>query len=189
MRITRCLVLMVASTSAMTLPVSAAVYTQWSVGMEREVAEGVYMKLMSVSEGWRIWGIETKSEVDCRAIKSAVGRVHPIPAGAGAVFFRGTPFLMVYKGYQTPHTYSWNTTHWGDVDVQYRLPGEKFWSPMNKYEDDLSQFNGKKLEISLTSWEYPDINVGYAKETGVIDLAGMNAAVAAVDQCNVDGKK
>ena len=52
---------------------SAGVYTNWPIGVEREVDEGVYMRLLSVSDGWRIWRIETKDDVDCRAIKSAIG--------------------------------------------------------------------------------------------------------------------
>jgi hypothetical protein len=170
-------------------PSSSSVYLRWSIGMEREVTEGVYMKLVSVSDGWRIWRIETRNDVDCRAIKSAIGRPHPIPAGAGAVFMLGTPFLMIMKGYQSPHSFSWNTTYWGDVEGQYRLVEEKFWSPLKERSDDLSQFDGKTLEISLTSYEYPAVNVGFAKETGRIDLKGMGTAIAAIDQCNLEGQR
>ncbi len=168
--------------------VSAGVYTNWPIGVEREVDEGVYMKVIEVSQGWRIWRIETRNDVDCRAIKSAIGRSHPIPLGAGAVFGMGTPFLQIYKGYKTPHTFAWETRHWGKVKIQYRRPGEKFWTQAEPLVDDLTQFDGQKLEISLTSWEYPDILVGFAKETGVIDLSGMAAAIEAIDKCNAKGK-
>jgi hypothetical protein len=189
MRFISYLATLIASISLISFSALPAVYTKWSIGMEREVAEGVYMKLVAVSDGWRIWRIETRNDVDCRAIKSAIGRPHPIPAGAGAVFMLGTPFLMIMKGHKSPYSFSWETTHWGDVEGQYRLAGEKFWSPLKERSDDLSQFDGKTLEISLTSYEYPAVNVGFAKETGKIDLMGMGAAIASVDQCNLQGQK
>jgi hypothetical protein len=170
-------------------PSSSAIYSRWSIGMEREVTEGVYMKLVSVSDGWRIWRIETQDEVDCRAIKSAIGRPHPIPAGAARVFMLGTPFLEIGNGFRYPHSFSWRTTNLGDVEGQLRIPGEKFWSPIEKYLYDLTPFDGKTLEISLTSWEYPSVHVGYSKETALIDLKGMGAAIDAVDQCNAEGQK
>jgi hypothetical protein len=189
MRFISRLLAFIASISFVASSALPAVYTKWSIGMEREVAEGIYMKLIGISEGWRIWRIETRNDVDCRAVKSAIGRPHPIPAGAGAVFMLGTPFLMIMKGYQSPHSFSWNTTHWGDVEGQYRLVEEKFWSPLKERSDDLSQFDGKTLEISLTSYEYPAVNVGFAKETGRIDLKGMGAAIAAIDKCNLEGQR
>ena len=167
---------------------SAGVYSNWPIGLEREVDEGVYMKVISVQDGWRIWRIETKNDVDCRAIKSSIGRSHPIPMGAGAVFGMGTPFLQILKGYNSPHSFNWETTHWGKVKIQYRRSGEKFWTHADATVDDLTQFDGQTLEVSLTSWEYPEILEGYSKETGVIDLRGMGRAIQAIDACNSKGK-
>jgi hypothetical protein len=169
-------------------PLPAAVYRNWSIGMEREVDEGFYFKLVSVIHGWRIWRIETKDEVDCRAVKSAIGRIHPIPIGYGGAFELGTPYLMIYRGYKSPLTFSWNTVHSGKEKIQYRRMGEKFWTNGEIYNKDLTEFDGQKLEIAMTSWEYPEILVGFEEEKGVIDLAGMKAAVAAIQECNAAGK-
>jgi len=162
---------------------ASAQSSDWRMGQEREVDEGIYMTLMSSFDGWRIWKIETSSGLDCRAIKSAAGRPHPVPVGAGAVFYRGTPFIQIMKGYRAPYRFSWGTVHWGKVRVQYRKPGDRFWESMNENEDDLLHLDGEKIEIHLTSWEYPEILVGFAEEKAVIDFSGMSKAMKAMDQC------
>src|SRR5262245_18557212 len=88
---------------------SSAQATNWPIGQEREVDEGVYFTLLSSSNGWRIWKLETRSGLDCRAVKSAVGRPHPVPAGAGAVFTHGTPFIQIMKGLGSAYQFSWET--------------------------------------------------------------------------------
>lgn len=155
----------------------------WTFGQEREVDEGVYMTLLETFSGWRLWKIETRSGVECRAIKSAVGRPHPIPVGAGAVFYRGTPFLQIMPGYREPFRFSWETVHWGKVKVQFREQGEKFWESLEPNSNDLTHLDGKKIEIHLTSWEYPEILVGFAEEKAVIDLSGMSQAMSKIDEC------
>jgi hypothetical protein len=155
----------------------------WTVGKEREVGEGFYFRLVSQINGWRIWRIETKNGVDCRAIKSAVGRPHPVPLGVYAVFYRGTPFLTIFESSGRPE-FIWSTVHSGKVRTQYRLPGEKFWTDSPVGGGDLTLFDGKKLELSITSYEYPEIYVGFTKQTGIMDLVGLAAAIEALRQCN-----
>lgn len=162
---------------------ASAQSSDWSAGQEQEVDEGIYMTLKSSFDGWRIWKIETRSGIECRAIKSAVGRPHPVPVGAGAVFYRGTPFIQIMKGYRSPYRFSWETVHWGKVRVQYRKAGDRFWESMEKSEDDLSHLDGEKIEVHLTSWEYPELLVGFAEEKAVIDFSGMSNATRAIDEC------
>lgn len=155
----------------------------WIVGKEREVGAGFYFRLVSQINGWRIWRIETEAGVDCRAIKSAIGRPHPVPLGVYAVFYRGSPFLTIFENSNRPN-FSWSTVHSGKVKTQYRQQGEKFWTDSPPDGGNLISFDGKKLELSITSYEYPAIYAGFAKETGIIDLAGLTAAIEALTQCN-----
>jgi hypothetical protein len=73
---------------------------QWPVGVEREVDEGVYMRVAAAEQGWRIWRIETRDGIRCQAVKSARGRPHPVPVGVGSAFYGGTPYLMVSRSYR-----------------------------------------------------------------------------------------
>jgi hypothetical protein len=158
--------------------------SDWSVGVEREVGEGHYFKLFAQSHGWRVWRIETRDSVLCTAVKSAIGRPHPIPLGYGFAFFGGTPFLTV-----TPivdgYNFHWKTTRLHDVAAQYREGGQKFWYNFVYNDQNFIQLDGKIIEISVTSWEYPALNRGYAKETASFNVVGLNQAITALYDCKL----
>lgn len=168
-------------------PVPALAQTSWPVGMEREVDEGVYMKVLRVANGWRLWRIETKDSAECRAVKSARGRPDPIPVGVGAGFWRGTPSVLLYENYDRKIAFAWSGEHYGKVEVKTRLLGARFWDEQRgAWSPDLLPFDGKLLEVNVTSWEYPEILVGLADETAVMDLTGLAAMVDAVKACNAE---
>lgn len=154
----------------------------WSIGQEREVDEGYYLKLLAVHNGWRLWRVETKSGISCMAIKSAVGRPHPQPVGVGAGFYGGTPFLIVNKGYKGNISYGWQGEHLSDERMKFRDLGARFWEEW-KYDFDLSPWDGKRVEVNIVTYEYPAINVGRADETAIMDLTGLSAISKAVEQC------
>lgn len=168
------------------IPATAAeakVFTSWPIGLEREVDEGYYMTLLSSRDGWRVWRIETESSVECRGIKSVQGQPHPIPLGVSVAFFGGDPFLTVYKGYQDKLRYFWTAEHSGKVTVKGRVSGEKFWKPLAGDDQNEYYVDGRKFQINVTSWEYPAIYVGYAEQTGTMDLTGLAHVIEAVNNC------
>ncbi len=180
---TNMIVAITAACVSLTTSGSAAIYQSWPVGVEREVDNGVYYTLLKVSAGWRVWKLETKNGVECRAVKSVEGRPHPIPIGVGAAFATGTPFLMIYSGGMRLTRFSWTAQHFGKARIQYRAIGEKFWNDGSMSQDDLRHFDGQRVGVSLTSWEYPELLVGYSKEVAVMNFSGLNAAIEAVENC------
>ena len=158
----------------------------WTVGTEREVDEGVYMKIVAAEQGWRIWRIETVDGVDCRAYKSAQGRRHPVPVGVKSMMDRsGTPFLEVYWFEGLNKFYAeWHAVHYRGR-ATYRVPGDRFW------EDDApdpATVTEQVVEVVMKSWEYPEILVGYAEERARFDFTGIRWAQEAVRSCNETGR-
>tara|TARA_B100001105_G_scaffold227851_1_gene198617 strand:- start:408 stop:947 length:540 start_codon:yes stop_codon:yes gene_type:complete len=159
-----------------------AATSNWAIGQEREVDEGFYFKLLKVEAGWRLWRIETKDGVECRAVKSANGRPHPYPLGVSVNFFGGEPFIVLYKsdalgGVQ----HFWKGVDLSNKSVQVRRLGEKFW-----HEDTRQSVysDGDKLEINIVSWEYPEIHVGYHETRGTFNFEGLDAMRKAVEDCH-----
>lgn len=154
--------------------------SSWPIGVEREVDEGMYMSVVAQRFGWRIWRVEDMNGVSFRAVKSARGRPDPIPVGVGPSFFRGTPFLVVMLLPSTSNKpewyYSWKTVHLGDVRVQVRLPGERFWTQWKSSNMETDLFDEKAVELVAESWEYPALNSGRAEEQAVFDLVGITWA-------------
>jgi hypothetical protein len=173
--------LMVIGTFA-SLPTMAAVYTTWPVGLEREVDEGVYMSVVAQQDGWRIWKTETKSGFDCRAVKSAKGRTHPIPVGVGGALFGGTPYLGIYRDYKQQITYSWFTEHYDKVRIKIRQSDQKFWDEYDS-RPDMAKYGEEIINVVASSWEYPEIYVGYVEEKAFFDLKGRGWAIDKVDEC------
>jgi hypothetical protein len=158
----------------------------WAVGTEREVDEGVYMKVVSSEQGWRVWRIETRNGVQCRAYKSARGRAHPVPVGVNSMMDRvGTPFLEVYWEARTAKFYSeWHGAHYGGMRAKYRVPGARFWE---ETPPDPEAVNEQSVELSVDSYEYPAIFEGKAEERANFDLTGIRWATEAIRTCNAAG--
>ena len=159
----------------------------WAVGNVREVDEGYYITLLDAHDGWRIWQVETKEGTYCKAIKPAIGRVNPAPLGVDDHFAGGFPFLVVSKGHKGFAQYGrlWRFKlegKWGNSGAKFRAAGEKFWTEW-KHDQDISNFDGSKIEVNVVSWEYPHSMVGLADEKGTLDLTGLSSVVEAVEKC------
>lgn len=159
---------------------SIPVRQQWSVDEEREVDEGTYFKLLTVKNGWRLWRIVTKGSVECRAVKSARGKVHPFPIGAGAMLGFGEPYITIWK-HAGSLRYYWKGVDFDNSRVQIRRVGEKFWS-IDTGSEAYSDID--VVEVNISSWEYPTVRIGYHETKGIIDFQGLSAMRAAVDECN-----
>ena len=161
------------------LPASIPVRQQWKIGEEREVDEGIYFKLLSVENGWRLWRIETRGSVECRAVKSARGKIDPFPIGAGAMFGFGEPYITIWKlGGEL--RYFWKGADIENSAIQIRRQGAKFWDADNGNEVFR---DSDVLEVNIGSWEYPAVRVGYHETKGVVDFTGWSTMRLAVDAC------
>jgi hypothetical protein len=172
--------------ASLAIAAPAAHAASWPLGTEREVDEGVYMQVVAVGQGWRIWRTETRSGVSCSAVKSAKGRPHPEPVGVQSMFWNGTPFVemsWINYGSEPRWYHQWRTTHYGRVEVKYRKPGDRFFGESFNEEINAGKFGEDQLEVVLTSWEYPAILVGLAEERAIFDLAGLQWARDQVSKC------
>ncbi len=157
---------------------------QWSVGIEREVDQGTYMKLVAADAGWRVWRIETRSEATCKAVKSARGRPHPAPLGLNAVMTGGTPFVEVARPWsRSQFSYNWHGRYSGFADVRYRPLGARFWESSSSLKFDASSIGEQPIEVAVETWEYPAISVGVIEEEAVFDFAGLAWAQQQVMEC------
>lgn len=159
----------------------------WKVGEEREVDEGYYFTLMSSENGWRTWQIETGEGTRCTAVKSVRGKPHPEPIGVGDHFWRGTPYLVVSKGHKFASMgrvgrFELKGRHGNGAKTQLRLVGNRFWSDW-KHTQNLMEHDGKRIEVAISSYEYPHSLVGGVHEKGVLDLTGLSKVVEVVENC------
>jgi hypothetical protein len=155
---------------------------QWQIGQEREVDEGHYFKLLKIESGWRLWQIETKEGISCKAIKSARGRPHPQPLGVGSAFFGGTPFLTISSNGRGQTWFMWQGQHLGTKGTKFREPTDRFWQDW-KYGTDLLPMDGKVIELNIVSYEYPEIFVGRSEQNVLFDLNGLSSIVTEVVDC------
>lgn len=165
----------------LSMPSAGTAQAQWVLGQEREVDEGYYGKLIYQQSGWRVWRFENRNGVQCRAAKSARGKPHPVPLGFRDRLHDGTPFISISRGYENSASVDLHGA-WG-YDRDWRSVGAKFWNDELKLGDLLAN-EGKAIEVHTATWEYPELHVGLVEERGVIDLSGLNAALAALASCD-----
>jgi hypothetical protein len=164
----------------------------WPIGVEREVDEGFYMQVVAVNADWKIWRIETKSTVSCKAVKSAKGREHPKPVGFMSSLHTGTPFLeiglkrkrKVSKNLSSvSFNYTWRTQFYNDIEIKYRIAGLKFWETRSNLTFNADEIGEQEFEVAVVSWEYPALYVGRVEEKATFDLAGLSWAKSQIITC------
>lgn len=154
----------------------------WTVGQEHEVDEGIYFKLLKIENGWRLWRTETRFGVDCIAVKSAVGEQPAVPMGVAGLFSGGLPRLVIHwSDWRRRIEFGWEGKHLGEQEVLLRNPGERFWADA---KSRTSFTDGEKIEVDISSWEYPEIFLGFHEAKGVIDLTGLDAMRTYISQCH-----
>ena len=168
---------------------SFAFAQSWPVGVEREVDQGTYMSVYASQNGWRIWRIETKDGVKCEAVKSTKGRPHPVPLGVGSSLCGGTPFLSIrqesrFGGQSYRLIHVWGAKHLNKVKVKIRKIGQKFWDEYDSSIVDMDLYAEQMIQVSVSSWEYPAIYVGFAEENANFDLNGIEAAKNMIKTCS-----
>lgn len=155
---------------------------EWTIGEEREVINGRYARFVNEQSGWRYWRFETRQGVVCNAVKALDGGNYLSPSGLGEGMKGAYPYISI-SGYKK----SFNTYFFGSGtggDVKYRKPNDRFWveySPVLVW--DFTILDSQKLEVSVISWEYPNLQVNGRHEQGFIDLTGHNIARQWVKDC------
>lgn len=152
----------------------------WTVGGEREIEPGVYAKLFSAQDGWRVWRFETRRGGHCAAVKAAGGA--PLTPIGPHNFAGPKPHIQIVKSIGYPER-QWSVAgRWGSLRGEYRLPGERFYTPI---DDDprISTLDGRAVDLHIASWEYPSLRAGLADERGAVSLTGLNAALAKLEAC------
>lgn len=167
------------------LMIGAAVLPQqWSAGVEREVDEGYYMKVLASDQGWRIWQMESRYGIRCLAIKSAIGRRHPTPIGQGFLMSRDTPFLELdWREDEGVFRYSWGARHFGGLRAKYRAPGARFWEEGASGSFEPGELGEQTIQVVIESFEYPNTGIGRSEETADFDLAGIRWAEGQARAC------
>ncbi|HEX4736510.1 MAG TPA: hypothetical protein VH331_03005 [Allosphingosinicella sp.] len=166
--------------SAITV-VATAAHSQstdaWTVGKEAEVHPGVQAKLLAEQNGWRLWRIENQRGVVCDAVKPTTGQGALVPTSEYTMV-GSTPYLRYRAGVGY-----WLIGQWlGSDAVEWRLSGARFWTKMDD-STNFEQFDGKTIEIHVSSWRYPNIMEGHADEQGTVDLTGIKAIAQAARDC------
>lgn len=60
-----------------------------------------------------------------------------------------------------------------------------FWTEPSGGEFDAVAVGERAIDVVLTSWEYPEIYVGYSEEAAIFDLGGLAWALDGVQACEV----
>ena len=159
------------------------VFAAWTVGMEREVDEGVYATLVQQTGRWRLWRFATKNDTSCVLVRPADGRATPYPLGVGRIFYGGEPRVVVTIRTRVPELKIEGKNLSGKV--RWRKVGDRFWSEEN-YGELPQPTEGTSLEVSRVSYEYPDLFVGRLEERGIITFSGIDVALKALEKCYYD---
>lgn len=170
----------------------AAAAKPWKVGEERELIAGTYIKLIAVSDGWRIWREEHKNGWVCSAVKPAKTLPHPQPMSS-SFFYGSYPAIIVSetKVLQIKRI-DWSLVgrNINPTEQQIKPKGERFYTkrpdlfaPAAEW-NKLLELDGRLVEAHVGSWKYPAVAVDYAERTGIIDLTGLTKAVERIKACN-----
>ncbi|GBF56417.1 hypothetical protein PbB2_00073 [Candidatus Phycosocius bacilliformis] len=174
--------------TALTLLLHAS--SPWVIGQEREVDQGIYMTFQSEQDGWRIWRIDTKAGVECKAAKSAIGRPHATPLGYKDVLDGPAPRteISAYMTFAIPYgppaelrlAQDWFGTY-RSGETQFRGVGERFFRSMDELQTNRKGL--KIIEVNNVSWEYPALHLGMSEINAQFDLTGIDWAEAQVLAC------
>lgn len=167
----------------------------WSVGDEREVGAGNYLKLVAEVSGWRIWKESYSSGWGCSALKPAEGVRQPHPFSSRA-FYGSYPAVLITHEDSAMRPNEpfgrWQIlSQWPNAGTQeVRVVGERFYAARPEHYQPPSAWgpffalDGQKVEVHAVSHRFPAIREGRSEQTAVVDLTGLSLALAAVEECN-----
>ena len=151
----------------------------WTVGVEREVTPGNYASLAAEIEGWTLWRFETRNGVYPIAAKPADGGRRHEPAGYAQALRGGSPSIRVsLHGGRTIAFI--DGTHGEQIKAEFRVVGDRFMERVPMPLDPLP-YDGKRLEVLVTSMPGPRSFTKVVEDHGIIDMTGLSAVIAARD--------
>lgn len=182
-----------AAVALVSLAQSPAAATQpsasWPIGVEREVDDGVYVTLLRQENGWRLWRWEERSGVTCEAVKSGIGRPHPVPARAGTILYRGDPWISLtywrsrdsrtFRGSENVALRGRHTGGWSE----WQRAGDRFGTSFHYGLSDLPNWSNERIEIHVVTFRYPALLIGKADQRAMIDMVGLEQIRTAAREC------
>ena len=157
-----------AGTAAHAQDYGAAQTRPWSVGDEREVQAGSYLKLVSEVSGWRIWRETHSRGWGCSAVKPAEGARQPHPFSSRA-FYGSYPALLVTHEDSAmrpnePHGRWQILGQWPNPGTQeVRIVGERFYKARPEVYEAPSAwlpffaYDGERVEVHVVSHRFPAV--------------------------------
>ena len=148
----------------------------WVVGEEREMEPGSYARFAAELEGWALWRFETASGPVFTGTKPAEGKEALAPLGRAQAVWGGCPAILLHltSGLHA----SFRGTHLMETRAEYRVAGDRFLQPVQPRFDPMP-FDGKRIEVMVTSMPGPRSYTKVARDHGIIDLVGLGAIVEA----------
>ena len=150
--------------------------THWEVGVERETSPGSYITLSADISGWALWRFETAGGVFLIAGKAAEGCRRPEPLGVAQALYGGVPRMHVQIRERALAFISGTQLH--HLKAEIRVEGDRFMQRLPVPLDPLP-FDGKRLEVLLSTTPGPRSVSKIYRDHGFIDLTGLSAIVEA----------
>lgn len=157
-----------------------------SVGVEREVQPGIYLTLVEIKDGWRLWRYDTSTLTYCHAVKPSVGKRSPMPLGTG--FYSGSyPYFEIRTDPAGRASWSMGGRFPGFSIMRWRQEGERFFKTAHSREtNDPTGLDGKVLDAVVTTWEDEILRYNETDVRGKFDLTSMADMQAKVVACRKD---
>ncbi len=180
--------------------VSPAHSQGWNLGVEREYTPGRYAKLLSVFEGWRLWRFESVSGVDCRAVKPAIGKPHPVPGGNTTMMEGAPPFVVMNYDHEGKLVWEFEGEFGDTGSIDWRRENERFYtrylpfqiSDMERrildgqFVDTLAHLDGETISVLIITWEYPSpLYINESKLTAKFNFLGLSEMIKALKECEI----
>jgi len=152
----------------------------WKAGVEHEIEPGKYVMLVDIISDWTVWRFETANGVYPTAGKPAVGGVNLTPLGVAQALYGGKPSMQVHF-FQDQVIGNIRGTHLHTDKAEMRIEGERFVQPIPSRFDPLP-YDGKRLEVFISSMPTERSFTKIVKDQGVIDLTGIGKVVEVLRQ-------
>ena len=156
---------------------------------------GQYTTYVANLDGWQVWKIEDSAGTLCTVAKSGITHTDPLQGPYG--FHSSDPIIMIRDFGFSEGTSIQVTGRWGmSKSIEYRPEGDKFVdltvrSLTSSPEEiqHLLSYDGRKVEVSVVTYEYDASFIGRSEQRAMIDFTGIRRAYAEVTFCNESSRK
>ena len=158
-----------------------------AVGDTQSTGIGRYRKLLATDHGWAVWETADTDAVVCVAVKPSIGWRQPMPSeGGGLVAGAGGGFLVrttAGTDASEPEFAFYGRQKYPKGGVS-EIGGQIYNGPLPT--DETENWDGRQGRFEITTGPYLDQYAKAKRETGEVDLSGLNWAVEAVERCAAD---